>query len=62
MFPEILPFHYIQKQPSTDVLQNRFSENFRSIRGKASVLEALFNEIAGLQALFKRDSGTVVFL
>ena len=37
-----------QKQPFTDVLQNRYSEKFRNNHRKTSVLESLFNRVRDL--------------
>ena len=39
----------VQKQPFTGVLQNKCSLKFRNIRRKTSVLDFLFNKVAGLQ-------------
>ena len=38
-----------QKQPFADVLQNRCSYKFRNIHTKATVLESLFNKVAGIR-------------
>ena len=42
---DILP----HKQPFADVLQNRCSQKFGNIHRKTTVLESLFNKVAGLQ-------------
>ena len=52
----------IQKQPYVDVFQNKCSKRFRNIHRKTPVLESLFNKVADLVFLLKRDSETAVFL
>ena len=50
----------LQKQPFSDVFQNRYSYEFRNILRKITVLESF---LVKLQAtLLKRESGTGVFL
>ena len=39
----------VQKQPFTDVIRNRCSKKFRKFHMKATVLEPIFNNVAGLQ-------------
>ena len=57
------PFKKLQKQSFTDVLKNRCSEKFGKFHRKTSVLESLFNEVAGPPATsLKRDSNTGAFL
>ena len=41
----------LQKQPFTDVLQNRCSLKFSKIRRKTNTLESLFSKVAGLERL-----------
>ena len=43
-------FYYFQKQPYADILQNGCCEKFCNIHRKTSVLESLFNKVAGLMA------------
>ena len=38
-----------QKQPFADVLQNRCSQKFRNIHRTTSVLESLYNKVAGVK-------------
>ena len=38
----------VQKQPSADVLQNRYPSKFCKIHRKTPVLESLFNNVVGL--------------
>ena len=47
-FQEIFFYYYFQKQPYADILQNRCCKKFCNIYRKASVLEFLFNKVAGL--------------
>ena len=50
LFQEIFFYYYFQKQPYADILQNRCCEKFCNIHRKTSVLESLFNKVAGLMA------------
>ena len=52
-----------QKQPFTDVLQNRCSLKFLSIRKKTLVLESRLDKVAGLKAciFIKKEIPTNVF-
>ena len=47
-FQEIFFYYYFQKQPYADILQNRCCKKFCNIYRKTSVLEFLFNKVAGL--------------
>ena len=54
-------FNNAQKQPCICVLQKRCSSKWCKIYRKASEPESIFNKVK-LATLFKKDSGTIVFL
>ena len=54
-------FDNAQKQPCICVLQKRCSSKWCKIYRKASEPESIFNKVK-LATLFKKDSGTIVFL
>ena len=53
----------MQKQPFANVLQNRCSYKFPDIHKKISVLESLFNKVAGFRpaTLLKKETPAQVF-